>query len=146
MKIERNFRKIERNFRKMMVKKFRENIAESFSQFMKSPSPLQIVEDECKRVYSATRWIKLKSAKALRVRREQRQVTLHKWKERLSGSSKREWTCLLIHHLEAWLERGQAQMNFYLIQFMAGYGAFNTYLFCMKLADSLDCSNCDRRG
>ncbi len=29
---------------------------------------------------------------------------------------------------------------------MSGHGAFNAYLFRMKLVDSPDCSNCDRRG
>ncbi len=108
--------------------------------------PIEIVADEHKKVYSVTHWIKPKSAKALRVRSEQRQVTLRKWKERLSGSYKEEWTCLLIHNLDAWLEKVHGQMNFYLTQVMSGHGAFNTYLFRMKLADSPDCSNCDRRG
>ncbi len=61
------------------------------------------------------------------------QVMLHKWKERLSESSKGEWTCLLIRNLDAWLERGHGQMNFYLTQVMSGHGAFNAYLFRMKL-------------
>ncbi len=51
--------------------------------------------------YSATRWVKPKSAKALWVRREERQITLRKWKERLSESSKGEWTRLLIRNLDA---------------------------------------------
>ncbi len=37
-------------------------------------------------------------------------------------------------------------MNFYLTQVMSGNGAFNVYLFRMKLVESPDCSNCDRRG
>ncbi len=37
-------------------------------------------------------------------------------------------------------------MNFYLMQEMSGHGAFNAYLFRMKLVESPDCSNCDRRG
>ncbi len=37
-------------------------------------------------------------------------------------------------------------MNFYLTQVMSCHGAFNTYLFHMKLAESPDCFNCDRRG
>ncbi len=37
-------------------------------------------------------------------------------------------------------------MNFYLMQVMSGHGAFNTYLFHMKLVESLECSNYDRRG
>ncbi len=37
-------------------------------------------------------------------------------------------------------------MNFYLTQVMSGHGAFNAYLFRMKLAESPECSNCDRRG
>ncbi len=52
--------------------------------------PIEMVADECRRIYSTTRWVKPKSAKALRVRREERQVTLRKWKERLSESSKGE--------------------------------------------------------
>ncbi len=62
---------------------------------------IEIVADECKRVYSATPQINPKSAKALRVMHEERQVTLHKWKEQLSESSKGEWTRLLIYNLEA---------------------------------------------
>ncbi len=27
-----------------------------------------------------------------------------------------------------------------------GHGAFNAYLFRVKLAESLECTNCDRRG
>ncbi len=94
---------------------------------------IEIVADERRRVYSTTRWVKPKSAKALRVRREERQVTLGKWKERLSGSSKGEWTRLLIRNLDAWLERGHRQMNFYLTQVMSGQGAFNAYLHLVKI-------------
>ncbi len=108
--------------------------------------PIEIVVDECRRVYSATCRVKPKSAKALRVRREERQVILRKWKEWLSGSLKREWTRLLIHNLYAWLERGHRQMNFYLMQVMSSHGAFNAYLFRMKLGESPECCNCDRRG
>ncbi len=49
--------------------------------------PIQIVADAHKRVYSATHRINPKSGKALLVRLEERQVTLCKWKEWLSGSS-----------------------------------------------------------
>ncbi len=97
-------------------------------------------------VYSATCRVKLKSAKVLRIRREERQVILCKWKERLSESSKGEWTRLLICHLDAWLERGHGQTSFYLTQVMSSHGAFNAYLFRMKLVGSPACSNCDRRG
>ncbi len=61
-------------------------------------------------------------------------------------SSKGEWICLLIRNLDAWLERGHRQMNFYLMQVMSSHGAFNVYLFRMKLVESPNCSNCDRRG
>ncbi len=107
---------------------------------------IKIVLDERRRVYSTTRRVKLKSAKALRVRREERQVTLCKWKEQLSESSKGEWTRLLICNLDALLERGHGQMNFYQKQVMSSHGAFNAFLFRMKLAESPECSNCDRRG
>ncbi len=36
-------------------------------------------------------------------------------------------------------------MNFHLTQVMSGHRAFNAYLFCVKLANSPDCSNCERR-
>ncbi len=108
--------------------------------------PIEIVVDERKEGISVTRRINLKSAKVLWVRHEERQVTLCKWKERLSKSSKGEWTCLLIHNLEVWLERRHGQMNFYVTQVMSGHGAFNAYLFHMKLAESPDCTNCNRRG
>ncbi len=104
-----------------------------------------MVAEERRRVYGETYRVKPKSAKALRARREERQVTLRKWKEWLSKSSKGEWTCLLIRNLDAWLERGHGQMN-NLMQVMSGHGAFNAYLFCMKLVESPECSNCDRRG
>ncbi len=67
---------------------------------------------------------------------EERQVTLRKWKKRLSRSSKGEWSCLLIHDLEAWLKRDLGQMNFNLTRDMPGHGAFNPYLFNMKLDES----------
>ncbi len=54
-------------------------------------------------------------------------------------------TRLLINDLEEWLERGHGQMNFYLTQVVSSHEAFNTYLFLMKLAESLECTNCDRR-
>ncbi len=76
---------------------------------------------------------------------EERKVTLRKWKEKLSGSSKGEWARPL-HNLEAWLERGHGHINFYLVQVMSGHGAFNAYLFRMQLVESLECTNCDRRG
>ncbi len=97
---------------------------------------IEIVVDERKRVYSVTHRIKLKSAQVLRARGEERQVTLCTWKEQLSESFKGEWTRLLIHNLEMWLERGHGQMNFYLTQVMSSHGAFNVYLFCMKPAGS----------
>ncbi len=37
-------------------------------------------------------------------------------------------------------------MNFYLTPVMSGHGEFNANLFRTKLVESLDCSNCDRRG
>ncbi len=76
-------------------------------------TPIEIVTEEHKRVYSMTRRINPKSRKALRVRSEQRQVTLRKWKEQLSGSSKGEWTRLLIHDLEAWLEGAKDRWTFH---------------------------------
>ncbi len=93
-----------------------------------------------------TCWIKLKSAKMLQARCEERQFTLCKWKERLTESFKGEWTRLLIHNFEAWLERGHGQTNFYFMQVMSGHMALIAYLFHMKLAESPDCTNCDRRG
>ncbi len=102
---------------------------------------IKIITDERKRIYSATSQINLKSGKALCVRREERQVTLCKWKERLSRSSKGEWTHLLKHNLEVWLERGHGQMNFYLTQVMSSHGMFNAYLFHMKLVENPECTN-----
>ncbi len=97
-------------------------------------------------VYSAICRVKPKSAKALHVRCEERQVTLYKWKERLSESSKREWTCPLIRNLDGWLEKVHGQMNLYLTQLMSGHGEFIAYLFRMKLVEGLDCCNYNRRG
>ncbi len=88
-------------------------------------TPIKIVADESRRVYCATNWVKVKSAKALRVRREERQVTLHIWKERLSESSKGEWICLLIRDHDVWLERGHRETNPYLTQVMSSHKAFN---------------------
>ncbi len=65
----------------------------------------------------------------------QRQVTLCKWWERLSGSSEGEWTLLLIHNLEAWLERAYGMMDFYLTQAMSSHKVFHAYLFCMRLVE-----------
>ncbi len=107
--------------------------------------PIEIVVDEHKRVYRATHQISSKSGKVLRVRLDERQVMLHKWKELLLGSSKGEWTHLLTHNLKVKLERCHGQTNFYLTQVMSGHRAFNVYLFHMKLAKSPECTNCDRR-
>ncbi len=109
-------------------------------------TPIEIVTDECKRVYITTRRINPKSAKALRVRHKERQVAFCKWKEWLSESSKGDWTRRLIHNLVVWLERGHGQMNFYLTQVMSGHVAFNTYLFRMKLVESPNYTNSGRRG
>ncbi len=109
-------------------------------------TPIEIVAYECTRVYSATCRINPNSGNTLQFRCEESQVTLRKWKERLSGSSKGECTHLLIHDLETCLERGHRQMNFYLTQVMSIHVALNAYLFRMKLAESLECTNCDRRG
>ncbi len=100
----------------------------------------------CVSAYRTVSTEAVKSAKALRVRCEERQVTLRIWKERLSESSKREWIRLLTRNLDAWLERAHGQMNFYLMQVMSGHRAFNAYLFRMKLVESPECSNCDRKG
>ncbi len=102
---------------------------------------IEINADEHKRVYSSTHQIRLRKGKALQVRWDKRQVTLGKWEERLPGSSKGEWTHLLIHNLEVWLNRGHRQMDFYVTQVMSGYGVFNTYLFHMKLVESPKCTN-----
>ncbi len=59
---------------------------------------IEMVADKCKREYSATRWISLGSGKMLLVRFDDRKVTFHKWEERFSGSSKREYNCLLIYN------------------------------------------------
>ncbi len=54
---------------------------------------------------------------------------------------KGEWTCLLIRNLEVWSERGHGQMDFHLTQVMSCNGAFNVYLFRMKLEESPKCAN-----
>ncbi len=97
--------------------------------------PIELVMDECKRIYraySATHRISLGSGKVLWVRCDKKQITLQKWEEQLSGSSKGEWTHPLIHNLEAWLERGHR-------------GAFDMYLYLIKLVESPKCANWDRR-
>ncbi len=98
--------------------------------------PIEIVADK----------INQKSAKVLRVRSEEKQVTLLKWKEWLSESFKGEWIHLLKYKLKAWLKRGHGRMNFYLTQVVSAHGAFNTYIFRMKLMESSKCTNCNRRG
>ncbi len=103
--------------------------------------PIEIAADEREKVYSATHRINPQSVKALCARREERQVTICKWKEQFSESSKGEWTHLLLHNLEAWSERGHGRMNFYLTQVMSSHGAFNAYLFRIKLVESPDCTN-----
>ncbi len=108
--------------------------------------PIEIVADERKRVYSTTCWISWGSGKALQLRCNKRYVTLYNLEKRLSGSLKRDWIDLLIQNLKMWLERGYGQMEFYLTQVMSGHGAFNAYLFCMKLPESPKCANCDRKG
>jgi len=37
-------------------------------------------------------------------------------------------------------------MDFYLTQVMTGHGAFNAYLFRLRLAESPECSNCVTQG
>ncbi len=74
--------------------------------------PIEIVVHECKRVHSDTCQISLGSGKAPWVRCDERRVTLLECEKWLSGSSKGEWTHLLIHNLEAWLERGHGQKDF----------------------------------
>ncbi len=90
---------------------------------------IEIVADERKRVCSTTCRINPKNEKAVHLGCEGRQVTVRKGKEWLSGSSKGEWNCLLLHDLKTRLERGHGQTNFYLTQVMSSHGAFNTYLF-----------------
>ncbi len=41
---------------------------------------------------------------------------------------------------------GHGQMDFYITQVMSSHGAFNKYLFHMRLAESNKCVNWDRRG
>ncbi len=57
------------------------------------------------------------NGKALRVKCDDRQVTLRKWEEQLIGARK-ESGSILIHNIEAWWGRGRGQMDFYLIQIM----------------------------
>ncbi len=109
-------------------------------------SLIEILMVEHERLYSSTRQISPGRGKVLRVRCDKRQVTLHKWEERHFGSSKGEWSRLLIWNLVVWLERGHREMYFYLTQRMSGYVAFNTYPFHMKLMESTKCANCDKRG
>ncbi len=68
------------------------------------------------------------------------------WREVMDRWIFWERTHLFIHNLEAWLERGHGQMDFYLTQVMSDHGAFNVYLFRMKLVESPKCTNCDRSG
>ncbi len=75
---------------------YNEKMENLFLIWKKSLTPIEIVADERTKVYSTTRRINPNGGKVLRVRCEERQVTLRKWKEWLSGSSKGEWT-----HLEA---------------------------------------------
>ncbi len=82
----------------------------------------------------------------LQVKCDKVQVTLCKWKERLSKSSKGEWIHLLIQNLKVWLGKGRGQIDFYLTLVMSGHGLFSVYLFCMKLVKSPECGNCNKRG
>ncbi len=68
--------------------------------------PIVIAVDECKRVCSTTYRISPWSGKVLRVGSNAVWVTLCKWEKQHCESSKGERACLLIHNLEAWLERG----------------------------------------
>ncbi len=108
-------------------------------------TPVDLVADKCKRVYSSSRQISPGCGKALQFKCNKIQVILHKWKEWFSGSSKGEWTHLIIYNLEVWLGRGHGQMDFYLTQILSGHAAFNAYLFHTKLVERTDCINCDRR-
>ncbi len=98
-------------------------------------TPIEIVADVRKRIYSATCWINPKSGKAL-------QSSVKKDKSRSvngrNGSLKAR--------KQSGLVCGNGQMNFYLTQVMSGQGAFNGYLHHMKLVESHKCTNCDRRG
>ncbi len=60
---------------------------------------VQLAMDEYKGVYSTTYRISPESGKAsLQISCDKKLVTLHKWEERLSKSSKGEWACLLINN------------------------------------------------
>ncbi len=112
------------------------------SLFAAGIPPIELTTDVYKRVYGATWQIYRRSGKALQLKCDKRQVSLH-WEERLSGNSKVEWTSLLTSNLKAWLERDYGEMDFYLTRVMSNQGTFNGYLFPMKLlklVESLKCA------
>ncbi len=107
--------------------------------------PIEVAVAERKRLYSANCQISPESGKVLRIRCNNWQVTLRKWKEQLSGSSKGKWTHLLIRNLMVWLKKDHRQMDFCLTQVMFSYVTFNVYLLCMRPVECPECANCYRR-
>jgi len=57
-----------------------------------------------------------------------RNAHIEKWEDRISRTEKREWTHMLICHLEQWMSRSHGQMNSHLEQVLSGHGRFNDYL------------------
>ncbi len=74
--------------------------------------PDKLVINEHEGIYGTTHWISLESGKVLGVKCNERQVALYKWEEQLSGSVKGKWTYLLIHNLQASLEKGPGFVDF----------------------------------
>ena len=64
----------------------------------------------------------------------------HAW-ENLE-QEKRNWTTVLIPHVETWCKREHGEVNFYLTQFLSGHGNFGSYLKRFKIKESDACAFC----
>jgi len=102
--------------------------------------PIDLLAEERAEVYRGKK--KTKTQRAIqRVKQDARCALLQKWKDRLTNSSKGEWTRALVRDLEQWMSRKHGQLNFHLTQVLSGHGCFDQYLFKMRIREDPQCSH-----
>jgi hypothetical protein len=76
-------------------------------------------------------------------RRTARANSMLAWQQRWDQETRGRWTARLIGQLEAWLNRLEGEVNYYLTQFLSGHGLFRAYLHKMGKVDRPSCVFCD---
>ncbi|CAB0037063.1 unnamed protein product [Trichogramma brassicae] len=104
------------------------SISQEASYVLASISPLELLIDECSRMYHR---------RLENVGSEERARTIEKWQAEWARSTKSRWTHRLIPNIIPWIERRHGEANYHLTQLLTGHGCFRSYL-CRTNNDTSD--------